>query len=116
MLIGQVIACLRSRRAQPSGGTTISVGANKWMKIRNKHLSTRYNSNLADTVTAQTATITGMLHITGGDIVICDRSTPHHYGTLYVSGDVVFKGGTYRPVVDVSLSGHCDVWKSVLPL
>jgi hypothetical protein len=66
------------------------------------------------TVTGQdgdTSTVKGFLVVDYGNVVIGDGSYPHQYGILLVDGDVVWNGGTYRPVVDGETNGgDADLW------
>lgn len=71
-------------------GSTLQVS--KPMEIQGGKLSTLVGET-------ETATIRGNLEVSGGDVVIGDGSIPHVYGTLLVDGDVIWTGGTYRPVV-----------------
>jgi len=60
---------------------------------------------------SQTATIAGDVNNSGADVVICDLSSPHVFGTLYVTGNVRWTGGTYRPVLNAAAPGTADLWK-----
>jgi hypothetical protein len=58
-----------------------------------------------------TSYITGDLKITGGEIFIGYGSGPHAYGQLYITGNVTWTGGTYRPVLDGEVDmGESDFW------
>lgn len=51
------------------------------------------------------------LKVSGGEIVLGDGSIPHIFSELWVMGDVIWTGGTYRPVVDGSRNGGAaDCW------
>jgi hypothetical protein len=73
---------------------------------------TAYTTNLADTVAAQTGTLTGDLYVSGGLIEVCVNATAKHYGTFYVTGTVDMEGGTYKPGIDGTTSGKNDHWES----
>ena len=64
------------------------------------------------TLYGASASIRGNLTVTGGEVVIGDGSVPHIFGTLYVyDGNVVWTGGTYRPVVEGDrVNGFADLW------
>ena len=94
-----------------SGGKLVG-GPTKWVSINNGALRTTYNANLADTVAAQKATIDARLSISGGTVTICFGAGVHHYGTLFVTGDVDFLAGNYHPYVDGKMNGLSDLWKS----
>jgi hypothetical protein len=62
----------------------------------------------------QTATINGDMLNSGADIEInySGPLPPGHVfgGELFVSGDVIWAGGKYRPYVDASQPGKADLW------
>jgi hypothetical protein len=70
-------------------------------------------STLANTAVggSQTATIDGKLTNSGADVVIGEFSSPHVFGVLYCTDDVLWTGGTYRPVLDATDTSKADLWK-----
>jgi hypothetical protein len=83
-----------------------------YVQISGGHLSTLARAGAA----VQTATIDGKLQLDGSggqvDIVICDGSTPHVFGTLFVTGDINWQAGTFRPVVNASNPPEADLWRT----
>jgi hypothetical protein len=62
--------------------------------------------------TSQTATIQGDLLVAGSSTVvkINDDVGTHVFGTLAVTGDVTWSGGTYVTNIDIVNAGVCDQW------
>ncbi len=71
----------------------------KETRIAGGTLRTLYNPNLADTVAAQTATLTGALAIRGGTVSICYNPGVggKHYGTFYVEGTAILMVAPTNP-------------------
>jgi hypothetical protein len=75
------------------GGSTIqSLG---WVEIKGGLLSTVGGSS-----GNSSATIASLFRFTGGDIYIDGGSDVHHYGTLTVTGNMEWTGGTFHPFVE----------------
>jgi hypothetical protein len=90
-----------------SNGSTLHTDASKDVKITGGTLGTMSSTSDATT----TATISSNLEVTGGNILIGVGTVPHTFGTLQVSGNVVWTGGTYRPVVfGTQDNGSADLW------
>ncbi|HEX4610608.1 MAG TPA: hypothetical protein VH092_20630 [Urbifossiella sp.] len=88
-------------------GSTVRVASSLWLNGGN--LTTLYNSALANTVAAQTATIDGNFAATGGTILVCAGGPPTRYGTLAVTGTMALEGTVvYQPYIDGTTSGVCD--------
>jgi hypothetical protein len=89
------------------GGSTLLVGDEfEGMTVEGGMLATVANSSgSAD------ATIDGDLIVEGGDVYIGANLSPHHYGTLSVTGSVDWSAGTFHPFVDNDENwGVSDRW------
>ncbi|MDB5313552.1 MAG: hypothetical protein JWO38_7754 [Gemmataceae bacterium] len=101
-----------------TGGTIVidngwSLTSAKNIELDGGKLSTRATTNGIQLPAMVTA---GTLFVDGADIVISDPTystgvTGHQFGTLKVTGDIEWTGGTYRPFVDgTANSVTTDLW------